>query len=153
MLEPASSSESTKQSGGISVRESRHSHSSFLSLSWLFNFLTGSTLGPKAFTLHIEVLLQDVTGFVTWTEHPLVTGFVTWTEHCHFLCVPVQCYCRITSRTWNSIAEYDRNWFLWHSLSRSVPLRSKPSFTKKTLSTRPQGFSHKFLLAILASWL
>lgn len=50
MPEPASSSESTKQSGGISVTESRLSHSFLWSLSWLLGLFTGSTRDPKAFT-------------------------------------------------------------------------------------------------------
>lgn len=84
MPEPASSSESTKQSGGISVTESRLSHSSLRSLSWLLGLFTASTRDPRAFPKTGHVLSQRVSGLVTRTERFLVAGFVPWAEHHQF---------------------------------------------------------------------
>lgn len=84
MPEPASSSESTKQSGRISVTESRLSHSSLRSLSWLLGLFTASTRDPKAFPKTGHVLSQRVSRLVTRTDRVLVAGFVPWTEHRQF---------------------------------------------------------------------
>lgn len=84
MPEPASPSESTKQSGGISVTESRLSHSSLRSLSWLLGLFTASTPDPQAFPKTGHVLSQRVSELVMTTERFLVGGFVPWTERYQF---------------------------------------------------------------------
>lgn len=119
MLEPASSSESTKQSGGISVTESRLSHSSFLSLSWLFSLVTGSSFSACSW-----ICLMNRTSSCSWICQMSKT-----------LSFPVSSsqgfYSRMSPRILSNIAEYVRKSFI----SLSGPLEIKTLFNQEDLDS------------------